>query len=75
MGKEINSAGSEFRPAVTPDGKYMFYSSYRSTHKPYSETPITYNEKIKILNSPGNGLGDIYWVDTKVIEQFRPNNN
>jgi len=30
MGEEINSAGSENRPYVTPDGKYFFFSSTRN---------------------------------------------
>jgi hypothetical protein len=29
MGKEINSSASEFRPYVTPDGKYLFFTSNR----------------------------------------------
>lgn len=30
MGPEINSEGSEFRPCVTPDGRYLFFTSYRN---------------------------------------------
>lgn len=72
MGKEINTPSWEICPSVSPDGKYLFFTSDRRTHKPFSETPITYREKIKILNRPGNGNGDIYWVDAKVIEDLKP---
>ena len=72
MGAPINSSASELCPSVSADGKYFFFTSYRSIYKPYSEMPLTYEEKIKILNNPGNGLGDIYWVDAKIIEQFKP---
>jgi hypothetical protein len=30
MGKDINSPGAEFRPYVTPDGRYLFFTSSRS---------------------------------------------
>jgi Tol biopolymer transport system component len=74
MGEPINSTASEICPSISPDGKYFFFTSYRTTHKNYSEIPLTYEEKIRILNSPGNGLGDIYWVDAKVIENLKPKN-
>jgi len=73
MGDEINSSEYDICPYVTADGKYLFFTSQRSFVKKYSETPLTYEEKIRILNSPGNGFynGDIYWVDAKIIEEFR----
>jgi Tol biopolymer transport system component len=72
MGEKINSSASEICPSVSPDGKYLFFASDRRKHKPFSEVPITYEEKIKILNSPGNGSYDIYWVDAKVIANLKP---
>ena len=72
MGEPINSSASEICPGVSPDGKYFFFTSYRTIHKNYSEIPLTYEEKIRILNSPGNGLGDIYWVDARIIEKIKP---
>lgn len=74
MGKEINSSEYEICPYVTGDGKYFFFTSQRSFVKSYSEKPLTYDEKIRILNSPGNGFynGDIYWVDAKIIEELNP---
>jgi len=72
MGKPINSSASEICPSVSPDGKYFFFTSYRTIHKNYSKIPLTYEEKISILNSPGNGQGDIYWVNAKIIEELKP---
>jgi len=74
MGGEINSNEYEICPYVTADGKYFFFTSQRNFVKSYSETPLTYEEKIRILNSPGNGFfnGDIYWVDARIIEELRP---
>ena len=71
MGGEINTSASEVYPVVTPDGRYFFFSSSRTTHDDYSETPITLDEKLKILNGPGNGQADIYWVDARFIEELK----
>jgi hypothetical protein len=72
MGNKINSRGHEFCPSVTSDGNYIFFMSSRILHKSYSDIPITYEQKIKILNNPGNGQGDIYWVSVKIIDELKP---
>jgi len=72
MGKEINSSAGEFYPGISPDGKYFFFSSMRRTPAADSGVPLTYDKILKFANSPGNGNGDIYWVDAKIIEKFRP---
>ncbi|MBN1272836.1 MAG: PD40 domain-containing protein [Candidatus Aminicenantes bacterium] len=72
MGENINSAGIDLCPSISPDGKYFFFSSDRNDHKSYSRMPLTYEQKIEILSSPGNGLSDIYWVDAKIIERIKP---
>ncbi|KPK84346.1 MAG: hypothetical protein AMS27_10190 [Bacteroides sp. SM23_62_1] len=59
-------------PFVTSDGKYFFFSSRRTLYKEYSEEPVSYEKKIKILNSPGNGNQDIYWVDAGIIRALKP---
>jgi hypothetical protein len=71
MGEKINSSGSEFCPTVSPDGRYFFFTSNRTSYKFYSEIPLTYEKKLKILNSPGNGSADIYWVDARIIEELK----
>jgi Tol biopolymer transport system component len=72
MGETINTSATEVYPFVSADGKYLFFGSNRRTHKDYSETPLTYEDKIRILNSPGNGNTDIYWVDAGIIETLKP---
>jgi hypothetical protein len=71
MGPSINTKACEICPSVTPDGKYFFFSNNLSLFPNYSEKRITYSEKERILNSPGNGNFDIYWVDAKIIEELR----
>jgi hypothetical protein len=34
---------------------------------PYSEAGITYDQMLKILASPENGQGDIYWIKADII--------
>lgn len=72
MGAEINSFDWVNIGSVTPDGKYIFLFGIKSHYKPYIEKPISYEEKVEILNGPGNGSIDIYWVDAKVIQQVKP---
>lgn len=59
-------------PSVTFDNKYLFFTSFKRQYKNYSEIPLTYKEKTRILNSPGNGNADIYWVDAKIIKSMIP---
>jgi Tol biopolymer transport system component len=72
LGEPVNSSASEYCPTVTPDGKYLFFTSTRRLHALYSATPLTYEQKIEVLGSPGNGDSDIYWVDAQVIQRLRP---
>jgi Tol biopolymer transport system component len=70
MGSVINTPYREVDPVVSPDGKYIFFRSNRRIHESYTETPFTYREFMKILNSPGNGEADIYWVDARIIKKM-----
>jgi Tol biopolymer transport system component len=72
MGEEVNiSPDGSCCPSVSPDGKYLFFTSNRNIHPRYSEEPLTYEKKIRILSSPGNGSIDIYWVDAAVIQALK----
>ncbi len=63
MGQGVNSSASDNRPYVTLDGKYFFFNSSRKVDG--------FSDLEEALR-PGNGNRDIYWVDAKIIEQFRP---
>lgn len=71
MGNHINSPFLEYCPYVSSDGKYLFFTSYRKPNKNYVSNPLTYDEIIKTYQSPQNGLGDIYWIDAKIIKNLR----
>ena len=72
MGKGINSPAQDRFAGLTGDGKYLFFNNNKRVCKPYFQKPLKYNEIVKRLGSPGNGYGDIYWVDAKIIEELKP---
>ena len=67
LGDKINSAGNEYSPTISPDGKYFFWTSTRSfTDKP-QEKRVEYPELMNKLRGPRNGLGDIYQIDLSIL--------
>ena len=77
LGEGINTVSQEQFPRVSNDGKYLFFTSNREQrnlkykNSSYYENPLTSEKIQEITTNPGNGKGDIYWVDTKVIEEFK----
>lgn len=70
LGDGINSPYSDFGPSVSPDGKYLFFSSYR----PWTLDDLTgneYGELIEMYSHPMNGYATLYWVDASVIEKLK----
>lgn len=75
LGRQINSPGMDYCPSLSPDGKYLFYSSYRYLPIREPDKARTDNEIIELYRGPGNGYGDIYWVSTSVIEKLKRSEN
>jgi hypothetical protein len=71
MGPEINSVSPANVGSVTPDGKFIFMFGIHRRHERWSEEPLSYPDKLKILDGPGNGSIDIYWVSAKIIDELR----
>lgn len=70
LGPKINSPSFEYCPMMSPDGKYFFWTSYRSTPLNNSEG-YNYSTYIQRIESSDNGLGNIYWINAKVLDEFR----
>ncbi len=70
MGEPINSAALDYCPALSPDGRYFFFTSQRVTAP--SPLPTTYEHLVSWLGAPGGGSMSIYWVDAAVIGSLRP---
>ncbi len=76
MGKKMNTRTHENCAIISPDGKFLFFCSYRRTpYKTYWKKTLTYDEvlaKIETLdNYYPDGCPNFYWVDSKIIEQFK----
>jgi len=67
LGSNINSSLMDQCPAVSPDGKYFFFTSFRDndTYK-FKNTKST-ADYFKLLQSPFNGMANVFWVDCKSI--------
>ena len=70
LGEPINSRALEISPKISPDGKWLFFTSSRGAFngKPFDKQMST-EDLNQILHGPGNGLGDIYQVDFEVIQR------
>ena len=69
LGNQINTEASEFAPYISPDGKYLFFSSYRSLKK----TEIidkNYDELIDLYGSSRNGYATLYRMSSEIIESL-----
>lgn len=71
MGKTVNSPALDYSPALSPDGKFLFFSSNRSQYPAFEKQPLGYPDIIKMLETPRNGNRDIYWISSGIIEQLR----
>jgi len=51
---------------------FQFFCSFRPKPRPAGENGLTFMEVKELLDGPGNGRGDIYWVSEKIIDELRP---
>lgn len=65
MGAGINSKNLDYCPFVTPDKKYLFFSSNRPINRTPFDQAKDYKAITGMLNGPGNGLDDVYWIEFK----------
>jgi hypothetical protein len=70
LGAGVNSPAGENCPILSPCGRYLFFTSRRTTGLPGQA--ITYDSIKTGWSEPGNGQGDVYWVDARLLEQLRP---
>lgn len=73
LGNRINTAGNEYCPYITPDGKYfMFHRVSGPFPGGMPEKPMTYADIVQRSRSPQNGQGDIYWTSAEAIRSLKP---
>lgn len=71
LGDKINSPEYELEPRLSPDGKYLFFTSFRKPHASVFKGK-SYEELMALYRNPQNGYGTLYWVDAKIIEALKP---
>jgi len=80
LGNAVNTNFVEKWPTITPDGKYLFFTSDRPAEVKYAQYSIQKKnlEEIETLYEFFHSQkyqptwGDIYWVEAQVIEDLKP---
>ncbi|MBN2246264.1 MAG: PD40 domain-containing protein [Candidatus Aminicenantes bacterium] len=69
----VNEHRSGWCPSISSDGRYFFFAAYPSIEwKKSFEKRHTYSDFQEItLKHPASERTDIFWVDTKIIEELR----
>lgn len=62
LGPPINTRARDYSPRISPDGKFMVFSSERGFPTENHESPVTYKEFVERVRGTMNGLGNIYRV-------------
>jgi len=63
LGPKVNSAARDYSARVTPDGKYLIFTSERGVPTDARTTPWTYREFTAAVRGVRNGLGNIYRIE------------
>ena len=71
LGEKVNSKKHEADPTISKDGKYLFWMSERENKWPYEIRKYEIDEFDEILRRPGYENNDVYWIDIRIIEQYR----
>jgi Tol biopolymer transport system component len=71
LGEKINSNAREYCPILSPDGKYFFFTSFRGFADKPLEKPLSYEQLLRNLRSPRNGMGNIYQIDIAALHAQR----
>lgn len=68
LGAPINSPAREYCPIGSPNGKYLFFSSFRGNlDKPLDKPLKNYQEVMNLFSNPLNGRGNIYQIDIAAL--------
>lgn len=69
VGPKVNTSQREYCPVVSPDGKYFFWTSYRSDADTPPASPHTFDSFMKLLGGTTNGLGNVWQIDFAELEK------
>ena len=63
IGPKVNTYSYDFSPKVSPDGKTLFFASRVNRDYTLKDSLYTFKTFNSFLNSPLNGLGNIYKIE------------
>jgi hypothetical protein len=73
LGPTINTRARDYSARISPDGKYMVFSSERGFPTEKREKPISYDEFAQKTRGTMNGLGNIYRIPLEdALRNARP---
>jgi Tol biopolymer transport system component len=64
----INTVAEESYPSLSPDGRYLFFTSERSAFVVPTEHRFTYDEMERDLRSIFNGRGNVFYIDASELD-------
>lgn len=67
LGDAVNTNAREYCPMVSPDGRTLYFTSDRSAVDDARVEALTYDDLRHLLDSPGNGLGDVYSISLDAL--------
>lgn len=70
MGAPLNSPALDYCPALSPDGRLLFFTTRRTPETP--GLAATFFDLDAALRGPFNGSSNLWWVDAAVIDTLRP---
>lgn len=70
MGENVNSEYFEYCPSLSPDGKYLFFTSNKLSTIKNSNKKLTYKKIVEDLHSTLNGSQNIYWINKDFIQSL-----
>ncbi|HKH83607.1 MAG TPA: hypothetical protein VKA25_07985 [Gemmatimonadales bacterium] len=68
----INSEGREYCPIVSPDGRWLYFTSFRGFLDSPPKKPITFADLTRQLRAPLNGFGNIYRIPVAALTSASP---
>jgi hypothetical protein len=72
LGPPINTRARDYSPRISPDGKYLVFSSERGFPTEKRDQPVTYREFAERVHGTLNGLGNIYRVPIEDVLKNAP---
>lgn len=73
VGPSVNTSAREYSPRLTPDGKWLIFTSERGFPIENHADRLTYDEFENGIRGTLNGLGNIYRIDmTSILQLTQP---